>query len=227
MVAGAFTVVAVLGLPFVWSDGPHRGLPGREVARPVARPVAQPVAAPGSAPAPAPLVAPTRHPRPRYLKRTYQAPRALVRAGAGGTLRIPSLGIRAPVDAVGLDGTAMAVPDDPNHVGWLTGSARIGDLVGRSVLAGHVSDAHDRPGALKRLAAISLGAAVLWSDAAGHRVQFRVVRIRLFPRARGLPAALFATDGPHQLNLVTCASRVTSPGGGFHYTANLVVTAVR
>jgi len=149
-----------------------------------------------------------------------------VRPGAGGSLQIPSLRIDAPVDAVGLDGTAMAVPNDPGRIGWLSSTARASDLAGASVLAGHVSDADDRPGALNRLVRIRLGAAIMWRGSDGRRVRFRVVRIKLFPRSRGLPAAMFSAAGRHELNLVTCAARVSTANGGFHYTSNLVVTAV-
>ncbi|WP_183407012.1 class F sortase [Nocardioides marmorisolisilvae] len=150
-----------------------------------------------------------------------------MRPGAGGTLRIPSLGIAAPIDAVGLDGTAMAVPNDVERVGWLTSTARAGDVVGASVLAGHVSDEHDRPGALHPLIRIKLGARIFWTTPSGDTASFRVVRIRLVPRAQGLPAAMFSAASRRELNLVTCAVRVTTPQGGFHYTSNLVVTAVR
>jgi len=170
---------------------------------------------------------PTVRPRPVYLTRSYRAPPELVRAGAGGSLQIPSLGVRVPVDAVGLDGTAMAVPDDPRRVGWLTRSARAGDLTGASVLAGHVSDREDRPGALFRLKDVRIGAVIRWRDDRNHEFRFRVVRVRMFALSRGLPASVFATDGPHVLNLVTCAQRVSTRDGGFHYRSNLVVTAVR
>jgi len=172
-----------------------------------------------------PAVRPTKRARPEYLTRSYRAPPALVRPGAGGTLRIPSLGIRAPVDAVGLDGTAMAIPDDPTRVGWLDTTAGDRDLIGSSVLAGHVSDEHDRPGALARLHLVEPGAAVLWTDARGHLRRYRVLRWQVFARSGGLPATLFEAQGPHHLQLITCADRVTTGTGGFHYRSNLVVTA--
>ncbi|MFL6174916.1 MAG: class F sortase [Marmoricola sp.] len=208
----ALASIAVLGVSTLWPDpsSPHETITKAAVV-----------------PVGAPLSAPTGHPRPRYLTRSYRAPASLVRQGAGGALGIPSLGIHAPVDAVGLDGTAMAVPNEPARVGWLTSTAHADDIVGSSVLAGHVSDEHDRPGALNRLGRIKVGAAIVWTGPTGKRVLFRVVRTRLYPRSRGLPATMFASAGPRELNLVTCAARVTTSNGGFHYTSNLVVTAVR
>lgn len=175
---------------------------------------------------PAPAVQPTRRAQPRFLVQGYRAPPALVDQGRAGTLRIPALQLAAPVDAVGLDHETMAVPDDPDRLGWLRGSAAPGDVVGSSVLAGHVSDARDRPGALGNLDGIELGAEILWTDGSGRTLRFRVSRLQRFPRAQGLPVGLFRTDGPRRLQLVTCADRRSTASGGFHYAANLVVTAV-
>lgn len=202
-------VAALLALPFTWSGTPPR--------------VSTAVRA--SAKASLAPVRPTAVARPEYLTRTYRAPPELVDPGSGGMLRIPRLGIEAPVDGVDLDGTAMAVPNDPHRVGWLRSTARSGDLIGASVLAGHVSDEHDRPGALARLHSVRLGTVIVWTDPRGRRHRFRTVRVALYPRDRGLPAALFAADGQHRLVLVTCAERV-STGAGFHYRSNLVVSAV-
>ncbi|MFL6154843.1 MAG: class F sortase [Marmoricola sp.] len=182
--------------------------------------------APRAVPQPRPAARlPTVRPSPRYLTRTYRAPARLVAPGQGGSLAIPSLHVTAPVDAVGLDGTAMALPDDPARVGWLRTTAEAGDRVGGSVLSGHVSDSHDVPGALNVLQEVRPGAAILWTDRGGVRHRFVVTRLHRYPRAIGVPARLFQVDGPHLLYVVTCADRETTPGGGFHYRSNLVVTA--
>ena len=169
---------------------------------------------------------PTLRARPQFLIRRYQAPRTLAaRARRTGTLRIPSVRIAAPVLAVGLDRGAMAIPDDPSQVGWLRATAAAGDRIGASVLSGHVSDRRDRPGALSRLRSIRAGARITWVDARGVRHRFVVTAVRRYPRSVGVPAKLFRVVGPHVLHLVTCADRVRTSGGGFHYTSNLVVTA--
>jgi hypothetical protein len=162
--------------------------------------------------------------RPLYLHRSYRAPARLVSAGAGGSLRIPSLGVTAPVDSVGLDGATMAIPDDPHRVGWLRTTATAEDLAGASVLSGHVSDEHDVPGALARLGDLRTGAVIVWI-AHGVERTFIVTGIAHYPRTRGVPASVFRTDGAHVLNLVTCNDRATTARGGFHYRSNLVVTA--
>ncbi|SFI33527.1 class F sortase [Nocardioides psychrotolerans] len=168
---------------------------------------------------------PTRRARPHYLHRTYRAPVSSARRLPAGRLSIPSAGIGAPVDGVGLDRGAMAIPDDRRRLGWLTTTSSAGELLGASVVSGHVSDRHERPGALWRLRKVRIGDVVAWTAADGSAHRFVVRRVQRFARTRGLPAELFRTDGPHVLHLVTCTTRRRTVGG-FHYADNLVVTAV-
>lgn len=178
----------------------------------------------------APPTVPTTRARPQYLDRSYREPvvpagsprRA---AGRAGTLRIPTLRVVTPVDAVGLDQGVMAIPDDPARTGWLRSTAAVADRIGASVLSGHVSDRHDVPGPLARLRSIRRGAVITWTGVRGDLHRFVVTRIARYPRAHGVPARLFGVLGPHVLHLVTCSDRVRTAGGGFHYTSNLVVTA--
>jgi hypothetical protein len=127
---------------------------------------------------------------------------------------------------VGWDGDTLAVPNDPRTVGWFTPSAHREDLIGTSLVAGHVADTDGRPGALAPLVGARVGDVVVWRDALGRALRFRVVSIRRFPRAGGLPLSLLRPDGPHTLQLVTCTHRIPR-GEGFHYTDNLVVSAVQ
>lgn len=163
--------------------------------------------------------------RPQYLTRSYRSPVAAHQRPSVGRLRIPSLRIDAPVDAVGLDRGVMAIPDSPARIGWLRTTAARADRIGASVLSGHVSDRHDVPGVLSRLGGVRRGAEISWTGPGGDRHRFVVTGIARYPRTRGVPARLFRVTGPRVLHLVTCADRVETSGGGFHYTANLVVTA--
>lgn len=163
-------------------------------------------------------VAPATH-----LESPYVAPGGPIPA-ALGRLRLARLGIDAPVVPVGWDGDTMAVPNDPGTLGWFQPSARLDDLAGASLIAGHVSDASDRLGPLGRLIRARRGDVLEWRERA-RISRFRITAIRQFPRLRGLPASLFRVDGPHTLVLVTCTRRVVGPSG-IHYADNLVVTAV-
>lgn len=161
--------------------------------------------------------------QPRFVRRPYVSPPNAVHRVAGNRLVVPRLRISAPVDTVRLDDGVMAVPNDPHRVGWLRVSAHASDVIGTSVIAGHVSDRVDRPGALWGLRAVRLGDPVTWV-VGGRRHDFVVTRIARYDRARVLPPGLFRNRGRHVLRLVTCARRIVS-GNHWHYRQNLVVTA--
>ena len=167
---------------------------------------------------------------PRYLERRYVAPESpespdlLRRTSSTAALQIPRVGISAGVSGVGLDRGTMAIPDDTGRLGWLSTTAAADDLIGSSVISGHVSDRHDRPGALWHLREVRKGDAVRWTDVAGATHRFVVRRVQRFPRSTGVPARLLRTTGPHVLHIVTCDDRRRT-STGFHYVDNLVVTA--
>ncbi|MGA8258109.1 MAG: class F sortase, partial [Nocardioides sp.] len=169
---------------------------------------------------------PSSRAKPRFLHRFY--PGVASAASPGGPvsrLELPRIGVSAPVASVGFDRGTMAIPRDTGTVGWLATTAAAGDLIGSSVISGHVSDPQDRPGALWRLRSARPGDVVHWRS--GPAVTRYVVKsVRRYPRSKGVPAELFRTDGPHTLHLVTCARKVVR-GDRFHYRDNLVVTAVR
>lgn len=161
--------------------------------------------------------------QPRFVRRTYVSPPSAVHRVAGNRLIVPRLRISAPVDTVRLDDGVMAVPNDPHRVGWLGASAHASDMIGTSVIAGHVSDRVDRPGALWRLRGVRLGEPLTWV-VDGRRHDFVVTQIARYDRARVLPPGLFRNRGRHVLQLVTCARKIVS-GSHWHYEQNLVVTA--
>jgi hypothetical protein len=135
-------------------------------------------------------------------------------------LTIGGLRVDAPVDAVGVrPDRSLAVPDDPERLGWWIGSATPGSPRGTVVIAGHVDTAEDGPGALFRLENLPLGATI--QVRAGDRVVgYRAVARRSYPKQR-LPKDLYAVDTTPRLALVTC-------GGMFRdgvYSHNVVVYA--
>ncbi len=138
---------------------------------------------------------------------------------------MPRLRIRAGVAAVGLDRGTMAIPNDPGSLGWLRTTATPDDRLGTSVISGHVSDRHDRPGALWRLKGARPGDVVRWREADGQVHRYVVRTVQRFPRRQGVPARLLRTTGPRLLHLVTCTDRRRGDGR-FHYADNLVVTAI-
>ncbi|WP_148615538.1 class F sortase [Nocardioides rubriscoriae] len=174
-------------------------------------------------PDPSPYV-PQRRAEPRWLRSDYRAPAGQEqRTTVGGTLSVDRVGVRVSVVGVGLDRGAVAVPDRRDRIGWLRTTAAPGDLIGASVLAGHVSD---RPGGLGALRDVRRGDEVRWSSEHGTE-RYEVRAVRRFARSRGLPAEVFRTDGPRVLHLVTCSGLRRTADGRIYYVDNLVVTAVR
>lgn len=136
------------------------------------------------------------------------------------TVSVPALGIHDVVQTVGSTGRSMNVPGGAHTVGWLASSAAAGEVIGTTVVAGHVSDRSDHPGALWKLRGARKGQVVTLD---GHR--FRVRSVSSYLRSKPLPRSLFSTTGAHRLVLITCTGRESLPGGHFHYTRNLVVVA--
>jgi len=167
-------------------------------------------------------------------KPTYAVP--LINGGFSGTLReasprsaptllrVPALGIRAGITAVGIRRGRMVLPGDVRATGWLRRSAGYGDAIGTTVVAGHVSDRRDRPGAMERLSDARRGQIVVVT-VGSLTYRYRVLRTATYPRGHRLPKKYFATTGPHRLVLVSCTDRVVHADGRFHYTRYQVVVA--
>lgn len=156
-----------------------------------------------------------------------RAPRgAAARMPAAGRLAIPALGINGvAVRPVGVARGKMKVPANIHQVGWLNKSADISDEIGAAVIAGHVSNRRDRPGAMYRLGQARPGQVVEYRAASGQLRRYQVTEVSTFSRSKKLPGSYFATSGGHRLVLVSCTGRQVR-GGKFHYTRNVVVTAV-
>lgn len=139
-------------------------------------------------------------------------------------VRIPALGVDAPVDAVGVrkDG-AMLIPEDVRRIGWYRFGSAPADGAGATVLAGHVDSKEQGLGALGRLRELGVGDRVDVTLVSGDVVRYRVVGKETLVKKRLPTEELFARDGAPRLVLVTC-------GGPFipevsSYRDNLVVIA--
>jgi LPXTG-site transpeptidase (sortase) family protein len=155
---------------------------------------------------------------------TTEPPAAAVRTssppGTPLVLRIPALGVRAPVVAVALaPGGVLAPPADPDLVGWWSAGARPGDLRGTAVLTGHT--VHDGAGVFDDLGDLQVGDAIQVVTRARVLVfGVRAVRDLSKERLAAHAGRLFAQDGDPDLVLVTC----TEWDDG-RYLANTVVVA--
>lgn len=149
-------------------------------------------------------------PQPRRLPREPGSPRRL---------RVPELGVDAPVVPVGTRGDTLVPPTDPQQVGWWGNGAKPGAETGRALLAGHTVSTGG--GALDELESLRPGARVVVSGEGG-RVAFEVVWVRTFAKGRLTQRSerLFRQDGPSRLVLLTCED-----WDGEQYLSNVVVVA--
>lgn len=137
---------------------------------------------------------------------------------------VPTGGIDSVVRPVGVspDGQ-MALPANPEVLGWYRFGPAPGDGSGSVVLAGHLDSKRYGLGPLVGLREVEVGDPVTVVRSDGTRVGYSVVDIRRYDR-QALPAEVFARTGPERLRIVTCGGEYLPEAGG--YQQNLVVTAV-
>lgn len=138
---------------------------------------------------------------------------------AGGVpvrLRIPAIGVFAPVESVGRTPEGnIDVPRDVNDVGWYAEGVAPGQP-GDAVIDGHL-DWYTGPAVFAHLDRVRIGDLVE-VDLAGGGVRFQVDRIATYPYDRP-PAGLASRAGPARLTLIVCAGW----WNGRTYTRRLVV----
>jgi hypothetical protein len=139
------------------------------------------------------------------------------------TVRLPRIGLDAPVRTAGVSGGRMELPGDVGEVGWLRRSATGGDAIGTTVIAGHVSSRRDAPGAMHRLSSARKGDRIAFTQG-GTTYRFKVVEKATYVRGHRLPRRYFSTTGKHRLVLISCTGRVVHHGR-FHYARYQVVVA--
>lgn len=137
-------------------------------------------------------------------------------------LSLPDLGLGADVLPVGIDGGgALEVPADPRVAGWWSSGAVPGSPLGSTVVAAHVDAQGVGPGPLAAVLRAPVGTRVEVTTADGTTVRYAIAEIRSYPKSGGLPAELFAVDGPPRLVLITCSGAFRDG----HYADNAVVIA--
>jgi LPXTG-site transpeptidase (sortase) family protein len=134
-------------------------------------------------------------------------------------LKIPSLGIDAPVWPITADGLQLVPPSDPQVVGWWSAGPLPGAKHGTAILTGHTVSTgggvfddleHLRPG--QRVQILS----------SGPRLRLHVTSVTIYHKdalARHA-AEIFDQGGPSRVALVTCEDWT-----GTDYLSNVVVIA--
>ena len=120
-------------------------------------------------------------------------------------LTIQSIGVAATVEQVGrkADGS-MATPTSFTTVGWYKEGSEPGSM-GSAVFAGHVNNALTKAGVFEHLDSVALGDVITVADATGIIMRFAVTAIEDYPTATAPLDTIFATSGPAQVVLITCA----------------------
>ncbi len=144
---------------------------------------------------------------------------------APARVRLPSVGIDAPISPAGIDVPhgILGVPPNIHRTAWWADGSAPGARTGAVLIAGHVDSAAGGAGSFFRLHEARAGQRVEIETAGGRTLAYRVVSVRNYLK-RDLPARVYSRRGPPRLVLVTC-------GGPFeeatrHYRDNVVLTAV-
>ena len=119
-------------------------------------------------------------------------------------LSMPSIGISAPIIAMGLtnDGK-MAVPDNFTEIGWYQLGTIPGNQ-GSAVLGAHVDNGGRISGVFKNLKDLKIGDVVTITDSNGQQLQFKVVDRKIYDYRHQDTAEIFGDTGKKRLNLITC-----------------------
>ncbi|MFG3042252.1 class F sortase [Streptomyces sp. NPDC048330] len=178
---------------------------------------------------PPPTATATSHSKPADVSApTGQRSTPSARSAAAPTPRelwIPRLGLRAPVDQVGVapDGQ-MQVPQDPDRVGWYRFSPAPGTGRGSSVIVGHVDAKGLGLGVLFGLNKVRRGDQVRVGREDGTSVTYEITARRTLGKKALATSGVYDREGAAVLTLITCAGPYLPERGG--YQSNLVVTAV-
>ena len=166
--------------------------------------------------------APSSTPSAATSEPAFSAVREVPRSALPVRLRIPSLGVDAPVGPVGkaADGT-VEVPTRWEDVGWYDGGARPGED-GPTVLLGHV-DSKAGPAVFARLPQAPPGTVVEVVGDDGEITRWRVERTEQHPKTRFPTEAVYLPALEPQLRMVTCGGAFDRTTG--HYVDNVVVHA--
>lgn len=140
-------------------------------------------------------------------------------AGVPDRVRVPSMGIDAPITGIDVRGGILTPPSDPQTLGWWQEGARPGALQGSALVTGHTL--HAGGGALDDLEKARLGAPVEIRTRHGL-IRYRVTKVDIYRKANLAREAqrVFSQTGPGRLVLITCED-----WDGEKYLSNVVVYA--
>lgn len=215
----ALIAASVVGAA-IWLLAPSA--PGPRAAAPVDReaPTGSRVEPPGTGDGrePASREPVRREPRTRLASEQTAEGEGLFR------IRIPTIGVEAPVIGLGLtDDERLEVPARADQAGWWSG----GELPGRkgpAVIAGHV-DSSTGPAVFFRLRELEPGDVVEVTPRGRRTVRFVVDRLEDVPKDGFPTREVYGPTPGSTLRLVTCTGSFDESSGS--YRDNLIVFARR
>jgi len=137
---------------------------------------------------------------------------------------IPSIGVRAPVNPVGLatDGSIATPPlRKLNEAGWYSGGPAPGQD-GPAIIVGHV-DSTNKPAVFAKLATVRPGALIEVTRRDRRVAVFRVDTVEQFNKGRLPVQRVYADFSRPAIRLITCGGRWM--GGETGYADNVIVFA--
>lgn len=159
-----------------------------------------------------PSARPTPTPPPRPLPRSRPT-----------SLRIPSLGIDAPITGLGLtkDQELETPPiDNPKLIGWYRGGPTPGEP-GAAIAVGH-RDTATGPAVFAGLASVKPGKQIEARRADGRTAVYTVDRVKVFDKANFPDKEVYGPVRRPELRVITCGGLFSHRTG---YTSNVVVFA--
>ena len=140
---------------------------------------------------------------PAAIRKATAASAASVNPPA--TIKIPSLGIDAKIEQVGLTiAGAIHSPRNPSNAAWYTRSSAPGSI-GNSIIVGHYGWGENRAAIFDTLHSIQKDAFIFITDQEGVLRRFIVRDIKTFNASSETEIIFSSTDKKSHLNLITCA----------------------
>ncbi|MFF4119811.1 class F sortase [Streptomyces sp. NPDC001714] len=139
------------------------------------------------------------------------------------SMRIPFLGVDAPVIGVRLDrGRQLETPpvDDPKLIGWFQGGATPGES-GLAIAVGH-RDTRTGPAVFAALAQVKPGKRIEAGRADGRTAVYTVDRVKVYDKVGFPDKEVYGPTRRPELRVITCGGLFSRRTG---YTSNVVVFA--
>ncbi|KOG43289.1 peptidase C60 [Streptomyces resistomycificus] len=138
-------------------------------------------------------------------------------------LRIPAIGVNAPITELTLDETGALRPpsaDMPDFAGWY-GDGTTPGSVGTAVTTGHV-DTQEGPGVFYRLGALAKGDTIEITRADRRTAVFTVDAVELYDKEAFPDEKVYGSSRRPELRVITCGGAYAEGTG---YQGNVVVYA--